>query len=956
MTMKRITLIGGGFLALLIAVAATIPFLIPKDVYRAQIERAATQALQRSVSLNGDVKLSVFPQIAAGVGGVTVANPDGFDGPFMVQAGELRGSVRWLPLLSGRVEIKELAFVDAQVSLQKLADGQTNWVFAPAAQPPSERTPADAPPAPSEQRGFNGGVEQARLTNASLVYRDAVTGDYYELRDLYLQASMASAYEPFRLRARGIFQAKPFELSATVETLDTLLKELPSDIRAELETSFANLSYNGAVTLGEVPVLEGAFSASSETLPALASLTGMEIPYDLSKLGRISLEGRLSGSVDALKVDVERLSQTSDLLKTVFSGQLALGETPAVDGKLDLEVPSLAALARFAGVEMEIDLTPLGRGDITATIAGSLLDPSLVFEKLAVRGNLIQASYTGQVTLGEVPQLAGRLEFSSPRMGELARQMAMDLPAADALERVTLSAALNGPAGAIQLTEIDFTHTGALLTASYAGDVDLGGDGSLNGQLSASSDKLRELLAAAEIEMEPGGTLKTFSAAGTARGSFSQIALSNLNLKLDNITARGTAGIDLTGERPKLTGRLDMGALDLSPFLAPADQKPKEAQPMEAWSKDRLDLAGLTTADADLQITTSRLTLGSVVLTDAALTTKLDDGRLTTDLSRFKAFGGDWSGRMAVDASAPVPTYTFAMDGNSVAISSLLGTLAGFDRLTGSGAFKVDATAQGTSIEEIMRGLNGQLSTNLNEGALKGLNVTQLVRSAQSLQQAFATGNLNNLDFRGVLTPAAETEFTNLDTVLSIQNGVANIDVLKLLNPLLGIDGSGRIDIGGQSLDVRLATAIDRTGQGQGAVVQLNGIPVPIRLSGNWDALRVTPDFSGVQSALQAELAGQIQQELTSRTGDVAGSIIGGIIGGGTPAAPQAEEEGSEGSRPPANPPQQTSEQRLEDAAERAARDALGGLFGRRPTPSQPPAEAPVPPAAEAPAEDESET
>jgi len=951
MTMKRIALIGGGILALLIAVAATIPFLIPKDVYRTQIERAATQALQRSVTLTGDVKLSVFPQIAASVGGVTVANPEGFDGPFMVEAGELRGSVRWMPLLSGRVEIRELAFVDAQVSLQKLADGQTNWVFTPAAPAQPARPPSGEPAAPAPQRGFNGGVEQARLTNASLVYRDAVTGEYYELRDLNLQASMASASEPFRIRARGIFQAQPFDLSAVVETLDTLLKEQPSDIRAELETPFAKLRYNGAVTLGETPVLDGTFNASSEALPTLASLTGMDIPYDLSKLGRINLEGSLTGAADALQIDVKRFTQTSDLMKSVFTGQLALGEAPTVDGRLTLEVPSLAALAQFAGLEMPVNLTPLGRGDITAAIAGSLLDPSLVFEKLAVKGSLVDAGYTGEVILGEVPQLAGRLDFRTQRMGELARQMSLDLPAAAALERVELRAALNGPADAIRLTDIDFKHEGSLLKASYAGEMGLGGDGSLNGQLSASSDKLRQLLAAAEIEMEPGATLQTFSATGNARGSFSQIALSDLNLTLDNITARGAAGIDLSGERPKLTGRLDMGALDLSPFLAPSDQKPKEPQPLEAWSKDRLDLAGLTAADADLQITTSRLTIGSVVLTDAALTAKLDAGKLTTDLSRFKAFGGDWSGRMAVDASAPVPSFAFAMDGNSVAISSLLGTLAGFDRLTGRGAFKVDATAQGTSIDEIMRGLNGQLSTNLDEGALKGLNVTQLVRSAQSLQQAFATGTLSTLDFRSVLSPAAETEFTNFNTVLSMRNGVANIDVLKLLNPVLGIDGSGRIDIGGQALDVRLATAIDRTGQGQGAVVQLNGIPVPVQLSGSWNALRVSPDFSGVQSALQAELTGRVQQELTSRTGDVAGSIIGGIIGGGTPQTPPPADGAAPGAaEQPATPPL-TPEQRLEEAAERAARDALGGLFGRRPAPDQPPASPP----AETPTEDEIE-
>ncbi|MFN7056743.1 AsmA family protein [Hyphomonas sp.] len=943
MTTKRIALISAAIAGLLIAALLTVPFLVPKSVYRAQIERAATQALQRDVVLSGDVRLSVFPQIAASVGGVTVANPQGFDGPYMIQAGELRGSVRLLPLLSGRVEVRELAFVDASVSLQRLEDGSTNWVFGDPA-PPAERPPAPAPSeTPAAPRSFNGGVEQARLTNAMLAYRDAQTGEYYELRDLNLQASMPAPNSPFRIRAKGIFQANPFELSANIETLDALLGNKPADIRAELETAFAKVRYDGSVTLGDVPLLDGTFNASSQALPALAALTGADIPYDLAKLGRINLEGAVSGPADQLRIDIRRLTQTSDLMRTSFNGDVLLGEEPSIDGKLTLDVPNLAALAQFAALEMPLNLAPLGRGDIAASITGSLLAPGLTFEKLNVKGSLIDAGYTGTVTLGEVPALAGRFSFRSNRMGELARQLGLDLPAAAALERVDLSAIITGPADALALSNLDFKHEGSLLKAAYTGSASLGGDGALNGQMSASSAKLRNLLAAADVALEPGSTLQTFDASAAVQGSFTQLTFSNLDLKLDKISARGTAGLDLTGERPKLTGRLDMGALDLSPFLAPADQAPKQPQPLEAWSKDKLDLAGLTAADADLQITTSRLTLGSVVLTDAALTAALDNGRLQADLSRFTAFGGRWAGQLSVDASQPVPAFAFNMDGSSVAISSLLGTLAGFDRLTGTGAFKVDATARGTSIDEIIRGLNGNLSTNLNEGALKGLNVTQLVRSAQSLQQAVTTGNYSQLDFRGVLSPAAETEFTSFNTVLSMRNGVANVDILKLLNPVLGVDGTGRIDLGGQSLDIKLATAIDRTGQGQGATLQLAGIPVPVQISGNWNALRVTPDFSGVQSALQAELAGRLQQEITGRTGDVAGSIIGGIIGGGQPQAPTQTPDSPDGTETPATPPRSPQSQ-IEDAAERAAREALGNLLGRRP-PAQQPAPQPAQPA-----------
>jgi AsmA protein len=285
---------------------------------------------------------------------------------------------------------------------------------------------------------------------------------------------------------------------------------------------------------------------------------------------------------------------------------------------------------------------------------------------------------------------------------------------------------------------------------------------------------------------------------------------------------------------------------------------------------------------------------------------------------------------MSVDASSAIPTVSLAMQGDSVAMSNLLGTLAGFDKLAGTGAFKVDATTRGDTLDALMNGLNGQVSTNLSEGALKGLTVTQLVRSAQSLQQALATGKLNAIDFRSVLSPTAETDFTKFDSVLKIKNGVATVDLLKLISPALGIDGTGNIDIGGQKLDIRLATAIDKKGQGAGSVVQLNGIPVPVRLSGSWSQLKVTPDFSGVQAALEAELRGKLTNEI--------GNLIG-VPAKPAPTGTTPTDPATGTSATPAAP--RDVEQELEDAAEKAARDALGGLLGRKPKPA--PVPEPVP-------------
>ena len=319
------------------------------------------------------------------------------------------------------------------------------------------------------------------------------------------------------------------------------------------------------------------------------------------------------------------------------------------------------------------------------------------------------------------------------------------------------------------------------------------------------------------------------------------------------------------------------------------------------------------------------------MLKDATVIATLRNGKLNADLPAFNAFGGSWGGKMSLDASAAKPAIALDMTGDSVGVSSLLGTLAGFDKLTGTGAFAVSATSTGTSIDEIMKDLNGQVSTKLNDGAIKGLNVAQLVRSKDSLLQAVTSGQLQGLDFASALSPEAKTDFSSFDTVLSVKNGVANVDLMKLISPVLGIDGTGNINLGGQTLDLRLATSIDKKGEGSGSVVQLNGIPVPIRLSGSWTKPKVTPDLSGVTNQLKQDLTGQLLEGLTGKSGGSGANPLADILGTSTgtsqPETPSTETETTEPAK------QQTPE----DLAEQAAKEALGNLlFGKKKTEDKP--------------------
>ena len=755
--MKRVLLIVSGIAALLIIAAFSVPFFIPKSVYKNQIENAATNALQRDVTLAGDVKISVFPRISASVEQVSVANPDGFATPNMIEAGALRGSVKWMPLLSRRVDVQEIAFVDADVFLQRKADGNTNWEFASSkeASPPPEGT----------NGSFDAGIESAILKNASLIFQDDQSGETYKLSELDLEASLRGMDQPLSATASGRFQEQAFTIDVWLDAPEALTRNLPAQARLDLASDLANIKYDGSVQLGDAPSLNGTFETVVADLAALTQQFELDVPAR-SALGRLQVAGKASGALDS---------------------------------------------------------------------------PSL--------------------------------------------------------------------------TELKLTHDSDLLSASYEGSVSLNGDGTVAGTLSIASDRMRDLLSAAAIELAPGDTLQTFAVSGTANGTFKSVMVNNLNLSLDALRGTGQAGIDVSATTPRIIGDLSVPALDLTPFMGEPDPE-KTNQGIQPWSDETLELSGLKSVNANLSLEVGSLTIGDVELTDAVMDVDLTDGLLTADLSQFKAFSGLWLGKLTVDARPATPKVGFDMQGQNVAVANLLGTLAGFDSLTGTGQFKVSAQSSGTSIDAIMQAIDGEVSTSLSDGVVKGLNVAALVRSASSLKQAIATGSIQELNFGEALSQNAETDFSSFNTVLKVNNGVANVDVMKLLSPILGVDGTGQINLAGQSMDLRLATSVDKSAQGQGSVVQLNGIPVPIRISGAWTNPKVTPDLSGVSSAFKAELGSRVLEELGVSNSAGSGStedVIGGLLGIKKP-----------------DPEAPTDDAPAETSAEDVAIKALGGLLNNR--------------------------
>lgn len=814
--MKRVLIIVGVILALLIAAVVVVPFLVPASVYKAQIESAATKALGRDVTLQGDPKISVLPTLSAQIDGVEVANPEGFSDPLMIEAGSLRASVKLLPLLSRRVEIAQITLNDPTVRLERLTDGRANWEFG------SDQSTPDQDPGSEGSNGFETGIDRAALSNAAIYYRDWTTDTQYALTEFNATARLSALDKPLSSNGDGFFNGQPFDYRINLDTLAELTTQQPVDLDVRLGTIYGQVSYDGALTLTESPSLDGAFEVDSDTLgEALPYLGANEWPIVASALQTLSAKGTIRGEVATAVLNFSTLS---------------LGATG-----LDLD-------------------------------------------------------YTGAVTLGDIPTLTGQVELNAADAQRLLKPGNDLIPILSMLGNVDFVASLDGPLTTPSLTGITLKQRGQDLVTDYTGSFSLAGEQPLDGTVSLTSSNPRAVLQALGTELPDGDSLNNIAISGATTGSMLAPNLADASFTIDDTVATGKLGADLRGTRPRVVADLSMSKLDLTPFLGSGSQQ-TDTEPSlnEDWDDTPLDLAALRMMDATVTVAAGEVVIDQIILNDALLNTRLDDGRLSAifrqddDKPGFKVFQGNWSGDLVLDASRSTPTLQIEALADSIAAQDMLTALTGFQNLRGLGDVHLDLTSQGSSLKALIQGLDGKFESDLNQGALKGINLAKLVRDASNLGDLVASGNLTIASFREAFSPEAETDFSSFIGNLEFDNGVASITNLSLENPVLGVTGAGSIDLGARTLDIQLTPRVDVSAAGGGSTLGLGDIPIPVRISGSWSNVSYGLDARAVQAELTARLRDQAASEIADRLGGDAGAIIGGIIGGQS-APPEPDE------------------------------------------------------------------
>ena len=284
-----------------------------------------------------------------------------------------------------------------------------------------------------------------------------------------------------------------------------------------------------------------------------------------------------------------------------------------------------------------------------------------------------------------------------------------------------------------------------------------------------------------------------------------------------------------------------------------------------------IDLSALKKLNATGEANIVWLKLANIKTENVRLDLKAGDGIATLSPFAANLYNGSMSGTLRVDARA-TPSIAFKQNMKGVSVGPLMVDAIKNDMLSGTGTVSVDATTQGNTVGALKKGLTGNASLNLADGALKGVDIAGSIRDLK-----------NKVNILGTKETSADknkkTDFSELTATFDIKNGVAHNEDLTMKAPALRLakgDSKGDIDIGNERINYIAKPTVVKSLKGQGGAEldSLSGIAIPIKITGTFSDPKYSMDFAAVGTALA-------QSKLLDKVGGEKGAAVKELIGGG---------------------------------------------------------------------------
>ncbi|MGD9738863.1 MAG: AsmA family protein [Bauldia sp.] len=415
--MRRLAIVVVALCVALLGVVALAPLLVPTDAIRDRLLEQVSVWLGRPVTAVGQPTISIYPRPTVRIEGVTIGNADAATGPFMTIE-VLTGTARLLPLLFGRVELREFELERPVLALRIDEAGQPNWAFQGGtvgarvadALDPDVEPPAEAAPDVSLGRFV--------IVDGTVTYQvgnDAPTAITGIALDITWPSTGAEAEATGSLTWRG----ERIALEATLDSPLALIADRQSTARFSIAGPPVSIDFDGVVSREGLDfAFDGETAVVTPSLRRLLAWSGSNVG-DAPTLGRASIRGHSRWQWPLLAFSSASMSLDGNDADGAFTVDFA-EDRPAIRGTIAAESLDLSPYATAFQTDVQadgawsgapIDLPALAVIDWDVRVsAGTVTIGGVTAESVAASAVVARGAIL--LSIGEATLYEGRMQGS----------------------------------------------------------------------------------------------------------------------------------------------------------------------------------------------------------------------------------------------------------------------------------------------------------------------------------------------------------------------------------------------------------------------------------------------------------------------------------------------------------------------------------------------------------------
>ncbi|PIR31699.1 MAG: hypothetical protein COV36_07415 [Alphaproteobacteria bacterium CG11_big_fil_rev_8_21_14_0_20_44_7] len=806
-------------LAVLVGLAAIIiPIIADPNRYKEQITKKFRESTGYEIAIGGEIELSVFPFVEASATQISIANGS----KVFAGAEEISAEVELFPLLSGEIKIGSIEIKKPSATLIKTANGN-NWEVIG-----KEKT-EDAGKSGSSSKPAKLAIDEIKITEGSVEYRDEASGKNYAIDNINLNSALGSTQGPLSLIGNFEFSGEEMGINANIDNFDNpkiamRLTAVNSEIGFDgnAESGKFSLKSSDVNNLLKFADPSGNMRFANPTADISANISKEGEVYKLSdvnfNLGQTSGKGNLAARLTENANSISAAFNFSnlvieDLIPETGAAKEAVEDMPKPDKRKAGFLDTLYMKANVNADKVAYKNAKFSNLKVKASAEGKEITLQPIEMNLPDGGKFLAYAVIGENSRG-VKYVEGKFETSGNNLRQVLKAFDIDVASikSDKLKSYkadsSIYVALNNTP-TVEMNRTKATVDGINFNGSINANLKKTPEITLSGGIGVIDlDSMlvkKEKVANARADGVNKGSDIDFSAIsdfsskvtlalGVGKLVYDGAAYSNIKVSgvvekglahlksfyFDSakLSAGGAVKIDTKGAKPKISVNLNLGNLDTALFLNKEAASNKSTAPKGAarWSEKPIDLSVLRQMDTEFTAKIKSLTHDRLRLDNVETNGTLVNSVLIIDKLTAAAFDGSL-GLSANIAAGNVPTFKMSFSGNNLNTLKIMDAFADMDRIK-RGTVSVNGKLESSGIHQkaMVQNLQGNIAVNGRDIVVQGFDV-----------EGFANRitNINNeaeaLSLLRVMSN--ENSYTTIKTIegpIYIEKGVANIPGINL--------------------------------------------------------------------------------------------------------------------------------------------------------------------------------